>query len=320
MKAIRVHQFGTPEVMQLEEVADPQPGPEQVVVKAHAIGVNPVETYIRAGRYPVSPQLPYTPGTDAAGVIETVGPGVTHLSPGSRVYVGGALSGAYAERILCHQQQVYPLPTRVSFSQGAAVNIPYATAYRALFRRANALPAEHVLVHGAGGGVGIAAVQLARAAGMIVIGTASTERGRSLIREQGAHHVFDHHAPDHLARIPAAIGGQGVDVILEMLANVNLATDLKALAKGGRIVIIGSRGTIEIDPRDAMTRDAAIIGMTLSNAAAHELISIHAAIVAGLANGTLNPIIGREFPLAEATRAHQTIMEPGTYGKIILIP
>jgi NADPH2:quinone reductase len=321
MKAIRVHEFGGPEVLRLEEVPKPQPGPGEVLIRMHAIGVNPVETYIRAGTYARLPALPYTPGNDGAGVVEQIGDSVTEFKPGDRVYTGGSLTGStYAEFALCKTAQVHPLPANVSFAQGAAMGTPYATAYRGLLQRADAKPGETVLVHGASGGVGTAAVQLARARGLRVFGTAGSDEGRKLAREQGAHEVFDHRAPDHFEQIIKATGGRGVDVIVELLANVNLGKDLTILAKGGRVAIIGSRGRVEIDPRDTMQRDADLRGMALPNTSPEEMASIHAALVAGLENGTLRPVIGKEFPLAEAAQAHRAVMEPGATGKIVLVP
>jgi NADPH:quinone reductase len=320
MKAIRVHEFGGPEVMKLEEVPDLTAGPGQVVVSVKAAGVNPVDSYIRSGGYAVKPSLPYTPGMDAAGTVLTVGEGVVNVQVGERVYVGGSLRGAYAEQTLCEAAQVHPLPARVSFAQGACVNVPYATAHRALYQRAHGKPGETVLVHGASGGVGIAAVQMARASGLTVIGTAGTEKGRKLALDEGAHHVVDHRRPGYEEEIIALTKGRGVDVILEMLANVNLAKDLTLLALRGRVVVIGNRGSIEINPRATMQRDLSIFGFTLLNATKEELVGIHAALVAGLENGTLNPIVGREMPLSEAPLAHQAVMEPGAYGKIVLIP
>jgi NADPH2:quinone reductase len=320
MKAIRVHAFGGPEVMKLEHVQEPKTGPGQVLIQVHAAGVNPVDCYVRSGLYPLKPQLPFTPGMDAAGIVESVGEGVTRVKVGDRVYVAGTVSGSYAEKTSCEEARVFRLPQKVSFAQGAGLGVPYGAAYRALFHRAQAVPGEIVLVHGASGGVGIAAVQLARAAGMHVIGTGGTERGRLLVSGQGAHHVFDHHAADYLEQIPKMTGGTGVDVILEMLANVNLGKDLSILAPNGRVVIIGSRGTVEIDPRDVMKRDAAILGMVLMNASECDIFSIHAALGAGLENGSLNPVVGKEMPMNEAARAHHEIMESSAYGKIVLIP
>ena len=319
MKAIRVDAFGGPDVLRLEEVPNPQSGQGEVVVRMHAAGVNPVETYIRAGKYARLPQLPYTPGNDGAGVIAQVGADVSEFKAGDRVYTGGSLSGTYAEFALCKKEQVHPLPVNISFAQGAAMGTPYATAYRGLLQRADAEPGETVLVHGASGGVGTAAVQLARAHGLRVLGTAGSEQGITLAREQGAHEVFDHRAADHFDQIIKATGGRGVDVIVELLANVNLGKDLTVLAKNGRVVIIGSRGPVEINPRDAMQREADIRGMILPNTPPTEMASIHAALVAGLENGTLRPVIGKEFPLAEAALAHQAVLESGALGKIVLV-
>jgi NADPH:quinone reductase len=320
MKAIRVSAYGDPSVLKLEEIPTPQPGPDQVLVRNRAVGVNPVDTYLRSNTDNRGPKLPYTPGSDAAGVVEAVGPGVTGVKAGDRVYVGGTATGAYAELSLCAPSQIHPLPAAVTFAQGAAANIPYATAFHALFNRGHAQAGETLLVHGASGGVGIGAVQLARARGLTVIGTAGTDRGRRLVLEQGAHHVLDHTAPNYLKELTDLPGGRGPDIILEMLANVNLQNDLGIIAMRGRIVVVGNRGGIEINARLAMNKDAAIIGMALGHATPAQLVGIHAALVEGLRNGTLRPVIGQELPMAQASRGHQAVMEPGHYGKIVLIP
>ena len=319
MKAIRVHEFGGPDVLHLEEIPDPQPGPGQVLVKLEAVGVNPVDVYIHKGGYGKRP-LPYTPGTDAAGTVEAVGEGVTGIHAGDRVYTAGTITGVYAEKTLCRPEQVRLLPERLTFSQGAAVHVPYYTAYYGLHMRANAQPGETILVHGASGGVGLAAVQIAAAAGMTVIGTAGSDEGLALVKAQGAQHVLDHSKDGYLDEVKTLTGGAGPSVILEMLANINLSKDLGALAPSGRIVVIGSRGPIEIDPRQAMQSNLSILGMSLMNATESDRVQLHAALGAGLANGTLNPIIAREFPLAEAPDAHKAIMEPGAAGKIVLLP
>jgi NADPH2:quinone reductase len=320
MKAIRVSQTGEPDVMRLEDVPDPKVGDDEVLVRVRAIGVNPVETYIRSGRYSSAPALPYTPGTDTAGIVASAGKNVTRVAVGDRVYTAGTLTGAYAELALCGEAQIYRLPDKVSFEQGAALGIPYATAYRALFQKGCAASGNTVLVHGASGGVGIAAVQLARAGGLRVFGTAGTEEGRRLVKEQGAHEVLDHSAPGYLEAVLKLTGNAGVDVIVEMLANVNLAKDLGVLAKRGRVVVVGSRGPVEINPRDIMFRDAAVHGMLLFNASEQELSQIHAALATGLENGTLRPVIAQTIPLGEAPRAHHEVMAPGAHGKIVLVP
>jgi NADPH2:quinone reductase len=320
MKAIRVHEFGGPEVLKLEEVPNPSAAPGQLVIDVKAAGVNPVDTYIRAGTYTFKPSLPYTPGLDASGVVEAVGQGVTRVKEGDRVYVAGTLTGSYAQKTVCAETQVHRLPAKISFAQGAGVNVPYATAYRAIFQIGQGRPGDTVFVHGASGGVGVAAVQLARAAGMTVIGTAGTLKGRELALREGAHHALDHRAPDYLEHLRSLTGGRGVDIILEMLANVNLGKDLPLLAARGRVIVIGSRGPVEINARDLMGRDASIRGMSLLVAPADELAAAHAAIYAGLENGTLRPVVGQEIPLAEAARAHKAVMEAGAHGKIVLTP
>jgi NADPH2:quinone reductase len=319
MKAIIVHSFGPPDVMKLEDVPDPTAGPGQVLIRVRAAGVNPVDAYIRAGTYARKPTLPYIPGADLGGVVEAVGTGVTRLIAGARVYAH-AVPGAYAERAVCDEWQVHPLPDRISFQQGAALGVPYGTAWRALLIRARARAGETVLVHGASGGVGAGAVQIARAHGLTVIATAGTADGITLVRNHGAHHVLNHRDPDYLDRVLPLTGNTGVDVVLEMLANVNLDRDLDVLALHGRVVVIGSRGRVEIDPRKTMSRDAAILGMTLFNATRDELHEIHSGLVAGLENGTLNPVIGKEFPLADAAKAHEAVMQGGAFGKIVLVP
>lgn len=320
MKAIRVHEFGGPEVMRLEEVPELKPGPGQLVVTVKAAGVNPVDAYIRSGQYAKSPALPYTPGMDSAGMVASVGEGVTGWAVGDRVYTVFPMTGTYAEQVLCNESQVHCLPDHVTFQQGAAMGVPYGIAYRALFNRALVKAGETVLVHGATGGVGIAAVQLARAAGLRVIATGGTEQGLKLALEQGAHFAVSHKNAGHFDEVVKLNRGRGVDVILEMLANVNLGNDLKILDQSGRVVVIGSRGTVEIDPRDAMGREASILGTVLFNASVHELAGIHAGLVAGLENRTLRPVIGREMPLVEAPQAHIAVMESTSYGKIVLIP
>ena len=319
MKAIVVREFGPPEVMKLENVPEPVPGPGQVTIRVHAVGVNPVDTYIRAGAYARKPNLPYTPGTDIGGIVQAVGANVARVRVGDRVYAH-AVIGGYADVALCEDWQARALPQSSSFQQGAAIGVPYATAWRALLMRAEARPGETVLVHGASGGVGTAAVQIARAGGMRVIGTAGTEEGLALVRTQGAHHVLNHRDADYLQQLPSLTGGRGVDVVLEMLANVNLDRDLDLLALHGRVVVVGNRGRIEIDPRKSMARDAAILGMTLFNATREHLEEIHAGIGAGLENGSLTPVIGKEFPLADAAKSHVAVMESGALGKIVLIP
>ena len=320
MKAIRVHQFGGPEVLKLEEVPTPKPDPGEVLVRVRAAGVNPYDTYMRAGTYAIKPHLPYTPGSDAAGTVEAIGTGVTKVKPGDRVYRAKTSTGAYAEYTLALEEQVHRLPENISFEQGAGVWVPYATAYHAVHHFAKAHAGETVLVHGASGGVGTASLQIARAMGLTVFGTAGTDKGLDLAKREGAHQAFNHAKPGYQEEIMKASGGRGVDLILEMLANVNLGGDLKMLALEGRVVVIGSRGEVTITPRDLMSRRASIRAFTLWAAQPAEMAEIHAALFAGMENGTLRPVVGKKLPLAEAARAHREVLEPGAAGKIVLVP
>ena len=321
MKAIRAHQFGPSHVLQLDEVPTPKPGTGEVLVQIKASGVNPADTYARTGNYAVLPSLPYTPGTDGAGVVDSIGDGVKKVNPGDRVYVAKSLSGTYAEYALALESQVHRLPDRISFAQGAGVFIPYGTAYHAIHHQAKAHAGETVLVHGASGGVGIASLQFARALGLTVFGTAGSAKGLELAQREGAHQVFDHSKSGYQEEITKAAGGRGVDIILEMLANVNLGADLKLLAQRGRVVVIGSRGDVTITPRDLMGRRASIRAFTLWALTEAESIEVHAGIIAGLENGTLRPVVGSEIPLKDAAQAHINVMKPsGAFGKIVLIP
>jgi len=303
----------------VEQVPVPKPGPEEVLVKVHAAGVNPVETYVRSGVYPKLPQLPYTPGGDGAGVIEAVGAGVTKFKAGDRVF-SARLQGSYAEYSIAAQDYCWLLPERLTFAQGAGAGVPYFTAHRALFQRANPRPSQSVLVHGASGAVGLAAVQLARAYGMTVYGTAGTDAGLKLVQSNGAHHTFNHRNAEYTKELLRATDGQGFDVILEMLSNVNLGKDLELLIKHNAVVvIIGSRGPVEINPRFLMMKDASVVGMGLLNANEKDWEDMGAALTAGFQNGTLTPIVDKEYPLEKVADVHKDIIESsGAKGNLIL--
>ena len=319
MKAVIVENFGGPEVLKLRIVPDPKPGPGQVLVTLKAVGVNPVDTYIRAGSYTRKVALPWTPGTDAAGVIGAVGAGAP-FKTGERVYVYGAVGGVYAEKAVVDGARAFPLPDALSFEQGAAIGMPYATAHRALFHGGGARRGETVFIHGASGGVGVAAVQLALAAGLIVIGTAGGDAGVDFLKSFGISYALDHRRPGYINEVLTLTDAKGPNLIIEMLANVNLAEDLRVAAQHGHIVIIGSRGPIPIDPRLAMTKDLTVRGMSLWNMTEAEREHVHADLGKGFTDGSLKPVIGARFPLAEASKAHAAVLVPGARGKIVLIP
>ena len=318
MKAIVVREFGVANVMSLEEITAPKPFENQVLVNLKAAGVNPVDTYIRAGTYAQKPDLPYTPGKDGAGIVEKIGDLVTKFKVGDHVLTVDAGSGTYAEFAVFDETELVKLPENISFEQGAGVFVPYATAFRALFQKAQAKSGETVLIHGASGGVGIAAIQWAKNAGLTVIGTASSDEGKNLIKQQGADYVFDHSDADYLAEILKVTNGKGVDVILEMLANVNLVKDFDVLSMFGRIAIIGNRGSLEFNPRLTMGKDASLFGLALFNAPEAAMNEIYGAIYEGLREGFLNPVVGKTFALENAAEAHCAVIEEKAFGKIIL--
>uniref|UniRef100_A0A8D0E4R1 Crystallin zeta n=1 Tax=Salvator merianae TaxID=96440 RepID=A0A8D0E4R1_SALMN len=267
MRAVQVFEFGGPEVLKLQsDVSLPVPKENQVLIKVHACGINPVETYIRTGTFFRRPPLPYIPGSDVAGVIQAVGDHVVGFKKGDRVFTFSTISGGYAEYTVSSVDTVFPLSDKLDFKQGAAIGIPYFTAYYALFQKGSAKAGETVLVHGASGGVGIAVCQIARAYGLKVLGTAGTEKGMELVLKNGAHKVFNHKQKDYLAQIKEFAGDEGINVVIEMLANVNLAHDLQLLSSGGRVMIVGCRGPIEINPRDTMLKQSSIRGLSLFSA------------------------------------------------------
>lgn len=324
MKAIRAHSFGGPEVLRYEDVDEPVPGPGEVVVDVRAAGVNPADTYMRTGTYAIIPDLPYTPGGDAGGIVSAVGAGVEGLAVDDSVFVGTGLSfdltGCYAEKVKRRADEVLPLPTNVSFAQAAAFGVSYTTAHYALFERGGAQAGETVFIHGASGSVGTSAIQLARRAGLKVIGSGGSARGLELIRSEGADLAVNHTADGYLDEVRKFTGGAGPEMILEMLANVNLAADMDLAARYGRIIVIGCRGEVSINPRVAMMRELDVRGIALWNATREQMRPIMEDILAGVAEGALRPIIGREMSLSEAAAAHRAVLEPGAYGKIVLVP
>ena len=324
MKAIRAHSFGGPEVLQLETVDDPVPGLGEVVVEVGAAGVNPADTYMRSGTYAIRPELPYTPGGDAGGVICAKGPDVTYHKVGDRVFVGTALSfdltGCYAEKVKRRASEVLPLAEGISFAQAATFGVSYPTAHYALFERGGAKAGETVFIHGASGSVGSSAIQLAKRAGLRVVGSAGTAKGLELVRAEGVDHAVNHTEAGYMNEVRRVTGGNGPELILEMLANVNLAADMDLAAKYGRIIVIGNRGEITVNPRVAMMKELDIRGIALWNATAAQIEPIMRDILAGVADGSLRPVVSREMRLSEAAAAHLAVLEHGIGGKIVLIP
>ena len=322
MKAIVVNQYGVEDSMQLMDIPEPVPGPGEVLVSMKNAGVNPNETYVLTGTYAFyTPELPFTLGFDGAGIIDAVGGSVEGFRAGDRVYIAGFMakynSGTYAQKVRVSADAVQLLPDNVDFAQGAALGIPATAAYRAIYLRGEVKSGDYVLIHGASGGVGLLAIQMAKACGAIVIGTASSEAGRALILEQGADYAMDHLTPDNLAKLKEYTNQKGPNVIIEFLANKNLEIDMEVIAKYGRIVVIGNRGTIEVNPRLLMAKDSDIRGLGIPNYTEEEYKQSFVKINELLASGKLSPVIGQHFTLEEAKAAHKMIMDQKTKGKLV---
>jgi len=321
MKAVRVHRFGGPEVLQVDaNVPVPEVGDDQVLIRVMFAGVNPVETYIREGQYSRLPDLPYTPGSDAAGYVQQLGRNVTTLKVGDRVFVSGTSTntGSYSQYVVSDSTYVFPLHPRLSFAQGASLGVPFFTAYKALILRAETKPGETVLVHGASGAVGTAAVQIARALGAIVVGTAGTKEGMDVVSKCGAHHVFNHNHKNYDKKMVEHLG-TGFDVIIEHLANINLGHDIQMLKEKARVMIVGCRGAVSINPRHLMLPEASIRGVSLGSTTPTEWSEMGAAIVAGIEAGWVSPVINKEYTMDQVAQVHHDIVHSkGAKGKLVL--
>ncbi|XP_064077327.1 quinone oxidoreductase-like isoform X3 [Macrobrachium nipponense] len=288
MRAILVRQFGGIDQMKIAtDVAIPTPGDKQVLINMIFSGINPVDTYIREEAFWMLPSLPYVPGCDGAGVVKSVGKLVTKFKPGDRVFMcQTGQMGSLAEFVAVNEENAFPLGDKLNFEQGAAIGIPYFTAYRALFQKANAKSGNRVLIHGASGAVGLAAVQIAKANGMHVTGTAGTQEGIDLVRSAGADAVYNHKDKTYRKKLQ---NEELFDVILEMLANVNLGHDLKLMNRHGRTIVVGSRGTVTVDPRDIMGSEASVMGVALLTATPVSIFTRHSESTL-LSSSSLPPI------------------------------
>jgi NADPH2:quinone reductase len=322
MKAVVVTEFGGPEALVVSTVPVPSVDVKSTdyLIRVHAAGVNPVETYIRAGQYAKLPALPWTPGNDGAGVVVRA-PENGEFAVGARVWLSGSKSGSYAEFCTCTAAQVHALPDHLSFEQGAAVGIAYRTAYRALHIRSRAQAGQTILVHGGSGGVGLAAIQLAKLHGCRVIATAGTQEGLELVTAHGAFAV-NHKTEGYMEEILKLTSGQGVNIVLEMLANVNLGADLTILARGGVVCVIGNRGPAQIDARQLMLKESSIVGC-LGAGTPEESAQCFAGVTGALHHGQIQPVVNTPaFALEDASLAHIEVIEHkrggGSAGKIVI--
>lgn len=323
MKAIRYHEHGGADVLTMDDVPEPTPGPGEVTVRVHAAGVNPIDTYVREGN--VSPEggLPHIGGADVAGVVEEVGEGVDAFEPGDRVFATGLglfEPGTYAEYVAVPEEKLAPLPESVSFEEGAAAAMAFATAWRGLVTRGELSVGDVCLVQGGSGGVGHAGVQIARHAGATVVATAREGDPAEMVRELGADAVVDYRAEDLPAEIREATGGDPVDVVLEPHAASNLVDDLDVLVRGGRIALIGEDDEIRIPPGASMTgkiADADLRFMSIM-ASTNDQGPILRSVAPLLGDGTFEARVAKTYPLSEAAAAQRDVLSGGTLGKIVL--
>jgi len=324
MKAVRIHEYGGPEVLVYEEVPKPEPGPAQILVKVAAATVNPVDVAVREDRFPTPRQPPKILGSDGAGVVEQIGAEVTSVEIGERVAFSGlgiGSEGSYAEYAVIAETQVVHLPEELSFTDAAAIGMAFPAAYYALVTRGALREGETVLVQGAAGGVGSASVQLARALGARVLATASGRDAADLVLSLGAEAVIDFRTEDVTERVLELTGGRGVDLIHELVLSANLPMDVEMVAKGGRIVGTGQGpgpdATVPIGA--AIAKDASVLFMNLNNAGRAGVAAIATEVADMVAAGKVRPVIGAELPLAEARRAHEMLAR-SHLGKIVLLP
>jgi len=329
MKAASVLQHGPASSLMIREMPIPVPdlGKKQMLVQVKAAGVNPVDTYIRSGTNNYTATFPHIPGRDGAGVVVSEDPD-GNFEVGQRVYFSSCLTGSSAEFTICQSSNTFPLPTNCSFEEGACLGVPYFTAHRALFGKANAKAGQKVLIHGATGGVGLATVQFAQAAGLIVYGSSGSDAGDTLLIEQGisAQYVLNHRDDNHMNPYMSSTGtpsestsqAKGFDIIIEMLANENLALDIKALANGGTVAVVGNRGNVEVCPRDLMKVDGSITGVALGNVKPHELLQISQALHPLLVGSILKPVVRKVYALDQITNAHEDVLRPGALGNIVI--
>jgi len=322
MRAIRIHQFGDPDVYRYEEIPEPVPGAGQVLVAIEAVGVNFIEVYQRTGLYPVA--LPATPGSEAAGTIVAVGTGVTEFHAGDRVAWQGG-SGAYAERAAVPVERLVRLPGDVSTKQGAAAMLQGMTAHYLACSTFPLTPGDTCLVHAAAGGVGLLLCQIAKRRGARVIGTVSTPQKAALARAAGADEVILYTEQDFEAGVKRLTGGAGVQVVYDSVGRTTFDRSLRCLAPRGTMVLYGqSSGPVgPFDPQVLNQRGSIFLTRPVLGhytATRTELLARANEVLGWVRDGILRLRIERAFPLSQAAEAHRQLQGRATTGKLLLIP
>jgi len=322
MKAIRVHEPGGPEVMRLEELPRPEPGPGQALVRLEAIGVNFIEVYQRRGFYPVP--MPSTPGSEAAGAVVAVGAGVTGLVAGDLV-ASTDLGGTYAEFALAAADRLVPLPSGVTTRQAAAAMLQGMTAHYLACSTRPLAPGDTCLVHAAAGGVGLLLCQIAKRRGARVLGTVSTPEKAALAREAGADEVIRYTEQDFEAEVKRLTAGRGVQVVYDSVGQTTFEQSLRSLAPRGTLALFGqSSGPVApVDPQilnrlGSLYLTRPTLGHYVATRA--ELMTRAGEVLGWVRDGSLRLRVDRELPLAQAAAAHRALESRATTGKLLLIP
>ncbi|WP_046247122.1 quinone oxidoreductase family protein [Hymenobacter terrenus] len=325
MKAIVIEETGSPDVLRLQEVPTPTPGPGQVLVKTHVAGINFADTAQRKGTYPLPLQLPVTPGFEVGGTVTELGPDVSTARVGDRVAVFLAAPGGYAEYLVADAATLIPVPDHLSFEQAVALLVQGLTAYFLLQQAAPMQPGQRVLVHAAAGGVGSLAVQLAKLLGAgQVIATASTPTKLDLTRRLGADVAINYSDADWPAQVLAATNGQGVDTVLDSVSGTVGDQSLAVLAPFGRWVSYGAPSTsgTQIGAEQVMQmifRNQSFVGFALYGITPERIQQALQVMFAYVGEGKLQVIVDQTFPLADAAVAHRAIEERRTTGKVLLV-
>ena len=315
MKSIRFHEFGGPEVLKLDEVDDPKPGMGQALVKLYAAGVNPTDANTRRGGGAAAAKLPGTLGRDGAGVVMAVGSNTKHFKSGDKVIVRNGLS-CYSELVTANEEELYPVPDGVGPIDAASIGVTYSTAWDAVVNKAKAARGQFVLVHGASGGVGIAAVQIAKAFGATVIGAASTEAKRAFVTSQGADHVVDYTQEGWAAKVKEMTGGKGVNAVIDGVGGKPFEQCFDAVAPEANICVYGGSGgrDVTISLNTLFRNRVHIHGCGGTGCTREDFIKM----LKLFSEGKLKATVEETLPLADAAKAHTLIEERKVIGKIVL--
>lgn len=324
MRAMIARAWGEPAALEYAEVPDPTPGAGEVLIDVRAIGCNFPDILMVQGRYQTKPPLPFSPGHEVAGVVRAVGPGVTGFVPGARVF---ALLpwGAYAERTVAFAARTHALPASMTFEDGAAFGLVYQTAWCALTHRTRVRPGQTLLVHGAAGGVGLAAVQVGKVLDARVIATAGTREKLEVARAAGADVLIDYRAEDWIERVKRETDGRGADVIYDPVGGDVFDGSTRCIASEGRLLVIGFAGgrIAEVATNRVLLKNIDVVGVHwgLYNERDPALVRQWMdALLQLAAVGRLKPVIFKSFPLREAPQALAAIASRESYGKVVLIP